>query len=60
MRGVALFTKVKNLRILGRRQVEAIEFIDATGKQQSIEADGDYFRPLSTRSDVTPFEPSGS
>ncbi|MDE0929774.1 MAG: FAD/NAD(P)-binding oxidoreductase [Halioglobus sp.] len=40
MRGVALFTKVKNLRILGRRQVEAIEFIDAAGKQQSIEADG--------------------
>ena len=40
LRGLKLFTGVENLRVLGRRRVEAIEFIDAAGKQQSIESDG--------------------
>lgn len=49
VRGVSLFTNVQKLKIVGRERVEAIEFVDTTGVQQSIEADGaiisGHFRP---------------
>ncbi|WP_322990211.1 FAD-dependent oxidoreductase [Hoeflea sp.] len=51
LKRVPLYSAVRNLRILGRERVEALEFADANGDTRQIETDGiimsGHFRPES-------------